>query len=31
MPHLGPYLARMLERPALQRVFAAEGLAAPFV
>ena len=27
--HLGPYLQRMSERPALQRVFAAEGTAAP--
>jgi glutathione S-transferase len=30
-PHLGPYLQRMLARPALQRVMANEGLAAPFV
>jgi len=30
-PHLGPYLQRMLERPAVQRVLAAEGLQAPFV
>jgi glutathione S-transferase len=30
-PHLGPYLQRMLARPALQRVFAAEKLAPPFV
>lgn len=30
-PHLGPYLQRMLARPAVQRVFASEGLAAPFV
>jgi glutathione S-transferase len=29
--HLGPYLARMLERPAVQRVFAAEQIAPPFV
>lgn len=29
--HLGPYLRRMLERPAVQRVLANEGLAAPFV
>ena len=29
-PHLGPYLQRMSERPAVQRVFAAEGLSAPF-
>jgi glutathione S-transferase len=28
--HLGPYLQRMSERPAVQRVFAAEGLSAPF-
>lgn len=27
---LGPYLQRMSERPAVQRVFAAEGLSAPF-
>lgn len=31
MQHLGPYTQRMLERPAVQRVLAAEGLAAPFV
>lgn len=30
-PHLGPYLQRMLERPALQRVLADEGLAQPWV
>jgi glutathione S-transferase len=30
-PHLGPYLQRMLQRPAVQRVFAAEQLAEPFV
>jgi glutathione S-transferase len=29
--HLGPYLQRMLERPAVQRVLAVEGLSAPFV
>jgi glutathione S-transferase len=29
--HIGPYLQRMLERPALQRALAAEGLAAPWV
>lgn len=29
--HLGPYLQRMLERAAVQRVLAAEGLQAPFV
>ena len=28
--HLGPYLQRVSERPAVQRVFAAEGLSAPF-
>jgi len=28
--HLGPYLQRVSERPAVQRVFAAEQLAAPF-
>jgi len=28
--HLGPYLQRMSERPALQRVFVAEKLSAPF-
>ena len=30
-PHLGPYLQRMLARPATQRVMANEGLQAPFV
>ena len=30
LPHLGPYLQRMSERPAVQRVFAAEQLSAPF-
>ena len=30
-PHLGPFLARMLERPAVQRVIAQEGLTAPLV
>ena len=29
--HLGPYLQRMLERPAVQRVLANEGLSPPFV
>ncbi|HYD76228.1 glutathione S-transferase family protein [Ramlibacter sp.] len=29
--HLGPYLQRMLERPAVQRVIANEGLQPPFV
>lgn len=28
--HLGPYLQRMSERPAVQRVFAAEKISAPF-
>ncbi len=30
-PHLGPWLQRLLARPAVQRVFAREGLAAPLV
>ncbi|MES2581865.1 MAG: glutathione S-transferase family protein [Pseudomonadota bacterium] len=30
MPHLGPYLQRVLERPASQRVMGTEGLSAPF-
>ena len=30
-PQLGPYLQRMLARPAVQRVLAAEGLTPPFV
>ena len=30
-PHLGPYLQRVLARPPVQRVFAAEELAPPFV
>jgi glutathione S-transferase len=29
--HLGPYLQRMLQRPAVQRVLASEGLQPPFV
>jgi len=29
--HLGPYLQRMLQRPAVQNVFRAEGLAEPWV
>lgn len=29
--HLGPYLGRMLERPAVQRAIATEGLSEPFV
>jgi glutathione S-transferase len=31
LPHLGPYLQRMLQRPAVQRVLKAEGLSEPFV
>ena len=31
LPHLGPYLQRMLERPAVQRTLASEGLEPPFV
>lgn len=31
LPHLGPYLRRMLERPATQRVMVTEQLSAPFV
>jgi len=31
LPHLGPYLQRMLSRPAVQRVFATEKLPQPFV
>ncbi len=30
-PHLGPYLQTVLARPAVQRVFATEGLAQPWV
>ena len=30
-PHLGPYLQRVVARPAVQRVFARERLSAPFV
>lgn len=30
-PHLGPYLERMLERPAVQRALANEGLTPPWV
>ncbi|TAM43539.1 MAG: glutathione S-transferase family protein [Burkholderiaceae bacterium] len=30
-PHLGPYLQRVLERPAVQRAFATEQLAPPWV
>ena len=31
LPHIGPFLERMLARPAVQRTLAQEGLAAPFV
>lgn len=31
LPQLGPYLQRMLARPAVQRTLASEGLEAPFV
>ena len=31
LPHLGPYLQRVLARPATQRVFEHEGLAPPWV
>jgi glutathione S-transferase len=31
LPHLGPYLQRVLARPAVQRAFAREGLTAPLV
>jgi glutathione S-transferase len=31
LPHLGPYLQRMLGRPAVQRAFASEKLASPLV
>ncbi|MCO5123558.1 MAG: glutathione S-transferase family protein [Rhizobacter sp.] len=31
LPHLGPWLDRVLARPAVQRAFATEGLAAPLV
>lgn len=31
LPHLGPYLQRMLERPAVQRMLAAEALPQPWV
>lgn len=31
LPHLGPYLQRMLARPATQRAFASEQLSAPLV
>ncbi|MEP6678461.1 MAG: glutathione S-transferase family protein [Betaproteobacteria bacterium] len=31
LPHVGPYLQRMLERPAVRRALATEALAPPFV
>ena len=31
LPHLGAYLMRLLERPAVQRAIAQEGLVAPLV
>jgi glutathione S-transferase len=31
LPHIGPYLQRMLARPAVQQVIETEGLAAPLV
>ena len=31
LPHLGPFLARMLERPAVRRVAADENWAQPLV
>jgi glutathione S-transferase len=31
LPHLGPYLQRVLARPAVQRAFAQEGIGAPLV
>jgi glutathione S-transferase len=31
LPHLGPYLQRVLARPAVQRSFAQEGLQPPWV
>jgi glutathione S-transferase len=31
LPRLGPYLQRMLARPAVQRAFATEELSTPFV
>jgi glutathione S-transferase len=30
-PHLGPYLHRMLARPAVRRVYAQEGIIAPLI
>jgi glutathione S-transferase len=31
LPHIGPYLQRMLARPAVQQVIAVEGLQPPLV
>jgi glutathione S-transferase len=31
LPHLGPYLQRMLERPAVQRMLASENIGQPYV
>jgi glutathione S-transferase len=31
LPHMGPYLERMLARPAVQKVFEVEQLSAPWV
>jgi glutathione S-transferase len=31
LPHIGPFLQRVLARPAVQKVFAAEGLSQPLV
>jgi glutathione S-transferase len=31
LPHLGPYLQRVLDRPAVRRAFASEGIAEPLV
>jgi glutathione S-transferase len=30
LPHIGAWLLRMVERPAVQRVIAAEGLTVPW-
>ena len=30
LPHIGPWLQRVFERPAVQRVFGAEALQAPW-
>jgi glutathione S-transferase len=31
LPHLGPYLQRVLARPAIHRTFEQEGLSAPWI